>query len=713
MGALNLKADARAGYYREPIRLLKPKAKILNPSDSFPPDPLPAPRIIPRSEHTISRAGISPNALRVLYRLRDGGFQAFLVGGCVRDLLLGIQPKDFDVATDALPEQVKKLFRNCRLVGRRFRLAHVFFGREIIEVATFRAASAPAEADEPAVDADAEDAESAELNPPIEAVLAALDDDIDDDADSDGDDGDIDDSDADADDDVDPDSPSEPTADSEPEPNFRARSAANSDASPLASSHYASTSDADSQVGGPEVDAAAYAESTPDSDSYAAGRTEDDANAQAGVDPAEDELGPDDDDNLAESWVSVDANGRTKSEAAAAASAAADAESSAMQSESGSGSAPTDEFSSSGSNTTRARSSQGPRSRRDGRRRDVQEEDADSERMFDETGRIIRDNVYGNIDQDVWRRDFTVNALYYNIADFSLWDYTGGAEDVASRTLRLIGDPETRFREDPVRMLRAARFEAKLDFHIDAATAEPIEELRDLLGGVPPARLFDETLKIFLGGYGEKSFLVLRERGLLAALLPTVDDYLEANPGSLVEQLLIQGLRNTDARVLADKPVTPTFLFALLLYGPIAKAIESSPPERWHELSTILDACDKAVRDAQEHISIPRRFSLGLREMFALQPRLEYPRGRRALRVLEHPRFRAAYDLLLLRSEFGLAPKELVDWWTRIQTVSNEERGRMADAITGQQQRSEGGGGARRSGGRRRRRRGRRPGSPS
>jgi len=415
---------------------------------------------------------------------------AFLVGGCVRDLLLGLTPKDFDVATDALPEEVKRLFRNCRLVGRRFRLAHVFFGQETIEVATFRATSAPGQGDEPLPDTDPEDGEAPEL----------------------------------------------------------------------------------------------------------------------------------DDDNAA--------------------------------------------------------------------------------RAFDASGRILRDNIYGTIDEDVWRRDFTCNSLYYNIADFSIWDYVDGVHDIAARRLRLIGDPETRYREDPVRMLRAARFEAKLGFDIDADTARPLASLRELLSAVPPARLFDETLKLFLTGHGARSFEVLRRRGLLASLLPSVDSWFVSHPGSLVEQLLMQGLRNTDARVAEDKPVTPTFLFALLLYGPFAAIIEAAPPERWHELATILEACDQAIRQAQTHIAIPKRFALGVREMFALQPRLEHPRGRRALRVLEHPRFRAAYDLLLLRAQFGLAPAEMAAWWTALQEASAEERGRMADALA-----PEARGGAPRRGGRRRRRR--------
>jgi len=459
--------------------------------------PAAKPRVIPRAEHTISRSHISPNALRVLYRLKDGGFQGFLVGGCVRDLLLGLEPKDFDVATDALPEQVKRLFRNCRLVGRRFRLAHVFFGQEIIEVATFRAASAPSQGEEPLADADPEDGEAPEL-------------------------------------------------------------------------------DEDPEAAGPEEEAGPVREPT--------------------------------------------------------------------------------------------REARPPL-------------DDDSERMFDATGRILRDNVYGTIDEDVWRRDFTANSLYYNIADFSIWDYCSGVEDIAARRLRMIGDPETRFREDPVRMLRAARFEAKLGFEIDPLTAEPIGRLRELLGGVPPARLFDEMLKLFLTGHGAKSLEVLRRRGLLAQLLPNVDAYLSAHPGSLVERLLMKGLANTDERAIAGRPLTPTFLLALLLYGPIAQIIEAMPPEKWHELSAIGDACDRAVRQAQQHLTIPRRFSLGLSEMFSLQPRLEHPSGRRALRLLTHPRFRAAYDLLLLRAEFGLASAEMAKWWTDVQAAAHEDQGRMADEL--------------------------------
>jgi poly(A) polymerase len=307
--------------------------------------------------------------------------------------------------------------------------------------------------------------------------------------------------------------------------------------------------------------------------------------------------------------------------------------------------------------------------------------DEDEDRVTDEHGRILRDNSYGTIDDDVWRRDFTANALYYNIADFSIWDYAEGIEDIAARRLKLIGDPATRYREDPVRMLRAARFEAKLGFTLDGETGTLIPQLRSLLSSVPPARLFDETLKLFLTGHGAMSLVVLQRHGLLGELLPTVASYLNRYPDGAVAKLVRQGLLNTDLRVQQGKPVTPTFLFALLLYGPFAEIIEKQPQEKWHDIGTIVDCVDRAARQAQGRISIPKRFSLGVREMFAAQPRLEQPRGRRALRMLEQPRFRAGFDLLLLRAEMGLASPELAEWWTKIQEVSQTDRDRMADSL--------------------------------
>src|SRR3982751_91255 len=350
-------------------------------NDVSPLDPAnrPTARIIPRAEHSISRSAISPNALRVLYRLREAGYEAFLVGGCVRDLLIGITPKDFDIATSALPEEVKRVFRNCRLIGRRFRLAHVFFGREIIEVATFRATSAPDE--QPIV-----------LPPPDLDDDEELDDELDDELDEDLEDTD---------------------------------------------------------------ESTVLAEAGPHQTGFHGSRP------------------------LADRDRSRRAGGGT-------------------------------------------------------------EDDDDEDRVTDEHGRILRDNVYGTIDEDVWRRDFTANSLYYNIADFSIWDYTGGVEDIRAHRLKLIGDPVTRYREDPVRMLRAARFEAKLGFSLDGATGTSIASLRELLGSVPPARLFDETLKLFLTGHGARSLEVLQAHGLLAELLPTVASYLARHPEGAVARLLKQ-----------------------------------------------------------------------------------------------------------------------------------------------------------------------------
>ena len=417
------------------------------------------PVIISRAAHAISRAHISPAALKVLYRLKDAGYQAFLVGGSVRDLLLGIRPKDFDVATDALPEEVRRLFRNCRLIGRRFRLAHVHYNDEIIEVATFRAAAAP-----------------------------------------------------------------------------------------------------------PEVD-------------------------------------------------------------------------------------------------------------------DEDHREVDDARVHDDSGRILRDNVYGSIDGDVWRRDFTANALYYNIADFSVWDYVSGAEDVRARVLRLIGDPEVRCREDPVRMLRAARFSAKLGFTLHPATEKPMRELAPLLSGVPAARLFDEATKLFLGGHGLASLEQLTAFGLLPHLLPATADELQRDPHGAAAKLLRLGLAGTDARVAVDKAVTPTFLFAVLLYGPIVRLAAAKVASGTPESHALSDATDEIMASQVRRVAVPKRFTLPLREMLVLQPRFERRDGRRTLALLAHPRFRAAYDFMLLRAEAGMIPMEVATWWTEIQDLPAEERAKRVASV--------------------------------
>jgi poly(A) polymerase len=452
-------------YYTGRLAALKRKPQ-LNPIIIGAPGGA-APRIVPRSEHPISRGKVSPNALRVLYRLKEAGYQSFLVGGSVRDLLLGLAPKDFDIATDALPEEVKDLFRNCRLIGRRFRLAHVYFGREIVEVATFRAAHDP----------------------------------------------------------------------------------------------------------------------------EAAERDE-------------------------EEW--------------------------------------------------RAALENAPQPRAGGR-----------ERVLDERGRILRDNVYGTIEEDVWRRDFTANALYYNIEDFSVWDYVNGFEDVLARRLRLIGDPVTRYHEDPVRMLRAVRFAAKLGFTFDEGTEGPLRKLAYLLTHVPPARLFDEILKLFLAGFSVRALELLQEHALFEPLLPLTHECLTRDPDGIGARILKQGLEQTDARVAAGKPVTPTFLFALLLYAPIMQRMAEAIAAGATESQAAFVSCEDTLRAHQGRMTIPRRFVLPMRDMYILQPRFHRRTGRKSLALLNHPRFRAAFDLLLLRAATGAEDPELAQWWTRIQTASAAEREEM------------------------------------
>jgi poly(A) polymerase len=436
--------------------------------------------VIPRSEHSISRAAISPNALKVLYRLKEAGYQGFLVGGAVRDLLLGLRPKDFDVATNALPDEVRRLFRNCRLIGRRFRLAHVFFGSEIIEVATFRAAAAPERED--AEDADV-DAETASEDSTLEPITT---------------------------------------------------------------------------------------EFSPPSDS--------------------------------------------------------------------------------------------------------------EHRAFDLRGRILRDNIYGTIEEDVWRRDFSANGLYYNIEDFSIWDFVDGMSDIKARRLKLIGDPETRYREDPVRMLRAVRFAAKLDFSIEPATERLLQQLAYLLDGVPPARLFDEVLKLFLSGFGAKSYRLLKQYGLFEHLFPQSAAAFALPPYAYAGEMLELGLANTDERIAADKPVTPTFLFAVLLWSAVLRELNERQAGPTPDLALLMQACDTVLRTQQSRVAIPRRFAIPMRELLMLQPRFARRSGVKSLSLLQHPRFRAAYDFLLLRAQVGVADPELAKWWTDIQVLPQEERVALVQA---------------------------------
>ena len=397
------------------------------------------PFILPRAEHGISRANISPNALKVLYRLKDAGYEAYLVGGSVRDLLLGREPKDFDVATSASPEQVEQEFRNCRLIGRRFRLAHVRFGDEIIEVATFRA----------------------------------------------------------------------------------------------------------------------------------------------------------------------------------------------------SGAADTDE---------------------------------DAGLAQDGTGRILRDNIYGTVEQDAERRDFRVNALYYDIRDFSVHDFTGGLQDLREGVVRLIGDPDVRYREDPVRMLRAVRFAVKLGFKLHPDTEAPIVKLGPLLADVPAARMFEEVLKLFLYGFGEQAFEALRHHGLFAQLFPRTEAALAIEEQGFPRVFIAKALASTDHRVQNDMPVTPAFLFAALLWEPVRQAAARLEAEGLHPSEALRRASFEVVEEQVKSVAIPRRFSTPMIEIFQMQPRFAQRQGKRPQRLMTHPRFRAAYDFLVLRAQAGEAEMELADWWTQLQT---------------------------------------------
>ncbi len=315
--------------------------------------------------------------------------------------------------------------------------------------------------------------------------------------------------------------------------------------------------------------------------------------------------------------------------------------------------------------------------------------DIDTEhRAVNESGRLLRDNIYGSIEADVWRRDFTANALYYSVDDFSLWDFTGGAEDVRARRLKLIGDAEERYREDPVRMLRAIRFSAKLDFTMASETEAPIRNLAYLLDGVPPARLFDETLKLFLSGFGFKAYRLLKQYGLFEHMFPSAAAAFALPPYAYAQEMLELGLANTDARIVEDKPVTPTFLFALLLWGAVLREMNERQAGPAPDLTQLLNACDAVLKAQQSRVAIPKRFSVPMREVLMLQPRFNRRSGVKSLGLLQHPRFRAAYDFLMLRAQAGAAAPELAQWWTDIQLLSQEDRvkivqARPADASAG------------------------------
>lgn len=295
-----------------------------------------------------------------------------------------------------------------------------------------------------------------------------------------------------------------------------------------------------------------------------------------------------------------------------------------------------------------------------------------------ENGMIVRDNQYGSIEEDALRRDFTVNALYYNIADFSLIDYADGLTDLREGCLRLIGDPEQRYREDPVRMLRAVRFAAKLGFSIDPACEQSLFELTNLLNDIPPARLFEELLKLLQSGTGLEAFEKLRHYDLFAHLFPDTEECLAREEHDFPITFVSRGLQNTDKRIQEEKPVTPAFLFAVLLWEPVRFRFQQLVESGTHAAEAMLLASSEVSARQQQRIAIPKRFSLPMRDIWYLQPRLEQREGRRPMRLMTHPKFRAAYDFLVLRAEVGEVDQELADWWTRFQDANGPTRGEMA-----------------------------------
>ncbi len=419
------------------------------------------PLIFSRDQHPVSRKLLSPNALKVLYRLNKGGFDAYLVGGGVRDILLGFKPKDFDIATNATPDEIKELFRNCRLIGRRFRLAHIVFGREIIEVATFRG-------------------------------------------------------------------------------------------------HHDSASEQDKSC----------------------------------------------------------------------------------------------------------------------KKTSKQSED----------GMLLRDNIYGSIDEDAERRDFSINALYYSAKDFKVYDFANGVQDVNDKVIRLIGDPETRYREDPVRMLRAIRFATKLDMQISDDTKAPIKELSSLMANIPAARLFEEFLKMFIAGKAVANFEQLRSYNLFGYFFPAVDQALnnEQDEQRFLLDFIMLAMENTDKRINNDQRVTPAFLFAAMLWYPLQKHIQQiKVTTQLTPQDLFFAALNEIMPEQQRSIAIPKRFQAVIKDIWILQDKLGRREGKRAFKTLEHPKFRAGYDFLLLRAQIEATPEldELAHWWTDFQEVSNEARIQMIKGV--------------------------------
>ncbi|MCL4155712.1 UNVERIFIED_CONTAM: hypothetical protein GTU68_033646, partial [Idotea baltica] len=292
-------------------------------------------------------------------------------------------------------------------------------------------------------------------------------------------------------------------------------------------------------------------------------------------------------------------------------------------------------------------------------------------------GRILRDNTFGTIEEDAIRRDFTINALYYDIENSEVLDYCNGYQDLQARKICMIGDAETRYKEDPVRMLRALRFRAKLDLTIEDETKSPIKSMGHLLSEIPPARLFDEVIKLFHSGYAVRCFQELENFHLLQVLFPITHEAL--NHDESFSLLIHNALENTDTRIRSGKSVNPAFIFAILLWHPYLQLLEQSNQKGIPYSEGSWSSGRRTVLDQSKVISIPKRFSVTICEIWKLQNRFLKKRGRKSLQLMSHPRFRAAYDFMCLRAHSGELDEQDCTWWTQIQTVSEQEQHKMVD----------------------------------
>lgn len=300
-----------------------------------------------------------------------------------------------------------------------------------------------------------------------------------------------------------------------------------------------------------------------------------------------------------------------------------------------------------------------------------------------EHGMLLRDNIYGTIDEDAERRDFTINALYYSSKDFKVYDFANGVKDVEDKIIRLIGDPETRYREDPVRMLRAIRFATKLDMQISPETSAPIKELSALMANIPAARMFEEFLKLFISGKAVANYQQLRSYNLFTYFFPAVDQELNKN-NELLERFILLAMENTDTRLNNEQRVTPAFLFAAMLWYPLQKYIEQvNINNQLAPQDAFFAALSEIMPEQQRSIAIPKRFQGVMKDIWILQDKLARREGKRAFKTFEHLKFRAGYDFLLLRAEIENTPEliELAKWWTDFQTVSNDARMQMIKGI--------------------------------